>query len=226
MRPGRLTPLYVRHEWTITTDPYTQPAVAIPWPATSEGPVRDTSPPPFAVPRRDASDTQTLAGSGRRVLVGGVGYRNLRDMSAGPELIDRLRAHEWPPGVEVEDLSYGAVHVLHWLQEHPPFDAMVLFGAIARGRPPGTVTRAAWCAPPMTGEAVQEAIAEAVTGVIGLDTLLTVLAYFAVLPARLVVIEVEPLDDDWGPEFSSVVQAALDESVRLVAIEVHALFRP
>jgi hydrogenase maturation protease len=159
------------------------------------------------------------------VLVGGVGYRNLRDMSAGPEVIERLRGMAWPSGVQVEDLSFGAVHVLHWLQEHPPFDSAVLIAAIARGRPPGTVTRLPWTAPPMTGEAVQEAIAEAVTGVIGLDTLLTVLGYFAALPPRVTLVELEPHSDDWGPEFSPVVQSALDAVVRLVAEEVQALLR-
>jgi hydrogenase maturation protease len=155
--------------------------------------------------------------------VGGVGYRNLRDLSAGPELIERLRARWWPDGVAVEDLSFGAVHVLHWLQAHPPFDAVVLIAAIARGRPPGSVSRVVWTAPAMTGEAVQAAIAEAVTGVISLDTLLTVLGYFAALPPRVIVIEVEPRDDDWGAEFSPLVQSALDEAVRLVETEVQAL---
>jgi len=146
-------------------------------------------------------------------------------MSAGPELIERLRGMAWPSGVEVEDLSFGAVHVLHWLQEHPPFDSAVLIAAIARGRPPGSVTRLAWAAPPMTGEVVQEAIAEAVTGVIGLDTLLTVLGYFAALPPRVTLIELEPQCEDWGPEFSPVVQSGLEQAVRLVADEVQALLR-
>jgi hydrogenase maturation protease len=144
-------------------------------------------------------------------------------MSAGPELIERLRELDWPNGVEVEDLSFGAVHVLHWLQEHDPFDALVLIAAVARGRAPGAVTSSHWSAPPMTGEAVQEAVAEAVTGVLGLDTLLTVLGYFAVLPPRVNVIEVEPRDDDWGPEFSPLVRSALDDVVRLVQTEVRAL---
>jgi hydrogenase maturation protease len=146
-------------------------------------------------------------------------------MSAGPEVIERLRRPEWPSEVQVEDLSFGAVHVLHWLQERPPFDAAVLIAAIARGRPPGSVTRLPWAAPPLTGEAVQEAIAEAVTGVIGLDTLLTVLGYFAALPPRVILIEVEPQDEDWGPDFSPLVQSALDDAVRLVSAEVQALLQ-
>jgi hydrogenase maturation protease len=146
-------------------------------------------------------------------------------MSAGPELIERLRMLEWPASVELEDLSFGAVHVLHWLQERQPFDALVLVAAVARGREPGSVTCGRWSAPPTTGEAVQGAIAEAVTGVISLDTLLTVLGYFAALPAHVTVVEVEPRDDDWGPEFSPTVQMSLEEAVRMVETEVRGLVR-
>jgi Ni,Fe-hydrogenase maturation factor len=162
--------------------------VAIPWPATGESPARH-------IPR-------TAPGAPRRILVAGVGYRNLRDTSAGPELIERLRRLDWPAGVEVKDLSFGAVHVMHWLQERPPFDAVVIIAGVARGRGPGSVTCGNWVAPVVSGEEVQAAIAEAVTGVISLDTLLTVLGYFAVLPPRVVTIELEPRDDDWGPESS------------------------
>lgn len=160
-----------------------------------------------------------------RILVGGIGYRNLRDMSAGPEIIERLRARPWPPTVQVEDLSFGAVHVLHWLQDRPPFDMAILVAAVARGRRPGAVTRSVWSTPPMSGEAVQEAIAEAVTGVIGLDTLLTVLGYFGALPPRLIVVEIEPRDDDWGPDFSPAVETALVEAVDIVQSEVDVVGR-
>jgi len=199
----------VRHRRLIpiTTDPYTQPAVAISWPATPEGPVRDAT------------------HGARRVLVAGVGYRNLRDMSAGPELIERLRKLDWPATVEVEDLSFGAVHVLHWLQERQPCDALILVASVVRGRAPGSVMCSQWTAPPTSGEAVQRAIAEAVTGVISLDTLLTVLGYFAALPQRVTLIEIEPRDDDWGAEFSPPVQLALEHAVRLVETEVRALVR-
>lgn len=159
----------------------------------------------------------------RRILLAGVGYRNLRDMSAGPEVVERLRARAWPPGVEVEDLSFGAVHVMHWLQDRAPFDAMVVVASVARGRPPGSVTCINWTAPVVSGEAVQEAIAEAVTGVISLDTLLIVLCYFAVLPPVVVTVELEPRDEDWGPDFSPVLQTALDEAVRAVEVQVETL---
>ena len=198
LRSRRLTP--------IITDPYTQPAVPIPWPVTAEAP----------------ASAQSATG---RILIAGVGYRNLRDMSTGPEAVERLRAYDWPTSVVVEDLSFGAIHVLHWLQEHGAFDAAVLVGSVARGRAPGTVTRTHWSSPTVAGEAVQEAIAEAVTGVIALDTLLTVLGYFAALPPRVVLIEIEPRDGNWGPEFSPLVQSALNEACGLVRAEVAALLR-
>jgi len=203
MRARRLTP--------VTTDPYTQPAVAIPWPSTDEGPARSL---PHAAP-----------GHLRRILVAGVGYRNLRDLSAGPELIERLRVLEWAPSVQVEDLSYGAVHVMHWLQEQASFDATVIVASVARGRPPGTVTCSKWRTPGMVSEVVQQSIAEAVTGVISLDTLLTVLAYFGVLPPTVITVELEPRDEDWGPQFSPLVQDALDMAVRTVQSQVEALLR-
>ena len=44
-----------------------------------------------------------------KMLIASVGYRNLRDLSVGPVLMDRLGQVAWPYGVEVEDLSYGPV---------------------------------------------------------------------------------------------------------------------
>jgi hydrogenase maturation protease len=158
------------------------------------------------------------------VLVSAVGYRNLRDLSVGPLLLDELRNMEWPPSVDVEDLSFGAVHVLHWLQERAhPFIAAVFVAGVRRGRPPGSVTRVEWCAPTLAAEAVQERIAEAVTGVISLDTLLIVLAYFEALPPQVTLIEIEPRDDDWGPELSEPVAAALDQASQLIQEEVRRL---
>ena len=154
----------------------------------------------------------------------GVGYRNLRDLSVGPLLLDKLREVNWSPGVDVEDLSFGAVHVLHWLQERDhPFRAAVFVSGVRRGRTPGSVTRVEWRAQTIPAEVVQERIAEAVTGVISLDTLLIVLGYFEALPQCVTLIEIEPRDDDWGPELSEPVTSALGEASRLIRDEVQRL---
>lgn len=203
LRTGRLSSR--SQHVSVDIQPYAQPAVPLAWPSPAEGPAH-------------------FARSRTKVLVAAIGYRNLRDMSVGLALLDQLRTMEWPDQVEVEDLSYGAVHVLHWLQERDhPFRAAVLVAGIRRGRPPGSVTRVEWRSPSISAEAVQERIAEAVTGVISLDTLLIVLGYFEALPQHVTLIEIEPRDEDWGPELSPPVSAALEKTSQLIQEEVQRL---
>ena len=160
---------------------------------------------------RSAPQTAT-----RRVLIGGVGYTNLRDMSVGPVLVERLRRSAWPDGVDIEDLSAGAIHVLHALQAGPSHDAVILVAGVRRGGPPGTIRQRRWTHPPQTDDVVQERVAEALVGIIDLDTLVIVLDHFKALPADTRIIEIEPRDEDWGETLSPPVDATLDEVERLV----------
>ena len=152
--------------------------------------------------------------------MGGVGYTNLRDLSVGPLLADRLGSRAWPAGVDVEDLSAGAIHVLHALQARPPYDAAVLVAAVRRGDPPGTVRQIRWAHPSRPDAEVQDRVSEALMGVIGLNVLLTVLDRFGVLPADTLVVEVEPRDEGWGGELSPPVAAAVDRVEDLVRATV------
>ncbi len=152
----------------------------------------------------------------RRVLVGGVGYTNLRDLSFGPLLVERLRRSGWPDGVDIEDLSAGAIHVLHALQAGPAYDAAILVAGVRRGGPPGTIRHHRWSHPRQTDEAVQERVAEALVGIIDLDTLVTVLDHFEALPVDTHIIEIEPRDEDWGESLSPPVGAMLGEVERLI----------
>lgn len=142
-------------------------------------------------------------------LVGGVGYTFLRDGSLGPAVAAALAAEPWPAGVRVEDLGYGAIAVVQRLQEaRPPFDRLVLVGTARRGDPPGTVRTYRWGRHRLPGEAeIQARVAEAVTGIIGLDTLLAVAGFFEALPPEVLVVEVEPEDEGWGDGFSPAVEA-------------------
>ena len=157
-----------------------------------------------------------------RTLVGGVGYTNLRDRSIGPLLIERLRDRTWPPEVVVEDVSYGPIDVLFKLQAEPAgFRLGVFVSAVARGRPEGTVERYTWQAVTLSVDELQERIAEAVTGVVSLENLLHILSHFGALPARTVVIEVEPeVEERWGPDLSASGRAALDRAEALIADEL------
>ncbi len=152
----------------------------------------------------------------RRVLVGGVGYTNLRDLSFGPILVERLRQGAVPEGVDIEDLSAGAIHEVHVLQGRAPYDLAVLIAGVRRGGEPGTVRRYQWTHASRTVDEIQERVSEALVGIIGLDTLLTVLDHFRALPDDTVVIEVEPRDEDWGEELSPPVGAVLDDVAAMV----------
>ena len=145
-----------------------------------------------------------------RVLVGGVGYRNLRDGSLGPYLADRL-AHRAGNGVEVEDISYHPVGLVQNLQEREPYDRVVLVGAVSRGRDPGTLETYRWdgVLPPV--KEIQARVSEAVTGVISLENHLVVCGAFGALPDDVRVVEVEPANQEWGEGFSPEVEARLAE---------------
>ena len=145
-----------------------------------------------------------------RVLVGGVGYRNLRDHSIGPWLADRI-AVAARAGIEVEDLSYHPIGLSQNLQERPPYDRIVLVSAVARGREPGTIEAYRWDGELPAPEEVQARVAEAVTGVISLDNLLVVVGTLGGFPDDVRVVEVEPADEGWGEGFSERVQARLAE---------------
>lgn len=154
-----------------------------------------------------------------RVLIGGVGYQYLQDMSVGPAVLPLLRELPWPAGVQVEidDLSYGPIAIVQWLEDRPGyFQRAVLVGAVARGRAPGTVARYAWDGVLPAVEAIQERVAEAVTGVIGLENLVIVAGHFGALPPEVTIVEVEPAASGPGAEFSPEIQGRLDDVIAAV----------
>jgi hydrogenase maturation protease len=154
-----------------------------------------------------------------RVLVGGIGYRFLRDGSIGPWVSDQLSEHAGGSDgieMEVEDLSYHPVGLHQNLTERPPYDRVVLVGAVNRGREPATIHAYRWDGElPSPGE-VQERMSEAVTGVISLPNLLIVCGALGGLPDDVRVVEVEPADEGWGEGFSPQVEAVLDELLETV----------
>ena len=145
-----------------------------------------------------------------KVLVGGVGYRYLRDESVGPWAVEQLapRATE---EVEIEDLGYHPVGFVHNLQDREPYDRIVLVGAVRRGRPAGTVDVYRWDRVLPDRDAIQERVAEAVTGVISLDNLLIVTHALGELPEDVRVVEIEPGEEGWGEGFSQVIEERLDD---------------
>jgi hydrogenase maturation protease len=149
-------------------------------------------------------------------LIASVGYRNLRDMSLGPVLSDRLGQKAWPYGVEVEDLSYGPVAVMHSLDERRPYDRIIFIAGVRHNRQPGGVYCYRWGHQLTDPEEVQARVAEALTGVISLDNLLIIATYFRKLPSDVIVIEVEPTDDGWGEGFTPEVERAVPAVIEMI----------
>ena len=145
-----------------------------------------------------------------RVLVGGVGYRFLRDASVGPWLIDKW-ADCGTDGIEVEDVSYHPVGLTQNLQDREPYDRVVLVGSQPRGRPPATIEAYRWDGELPDVDEIQRRVSEAVTGVISLDNLLIVVGALGGFPDDVRVVEVEPVDEGWGEGFSPEVEARLAE---------------
>ena len=150
-----------------------------------------------------------------RVLVGGLGYRFLRDASVGPYVSDVL-ADEARNGIEIEDVSYHPVGLAQNLQERPPYDRLVLVSAVRRGRPPGSVTSYRWDGVLPTTAEIQERVSEAVTGVVSLDNTLIVCGALGGMPVDVRVVEIEPADDGWGEGFSPEVEQRLPEVLEAV----------
>ncbi len=154
-----------------------------------------------------------------RVIVAGVGYRNLRDHSVGVVVADRLLGRAWDDDVVVEDLSYNPIAVGQRLDDEPPerrFARAVMVGAVEReNRPPGTVAVYRWDSVLPDDDEIQRSVTEAVTGVIALDNTLVVTRHFGGMPDEVVVIEVEPGVQEFGEDFSEPVAGVIDHVCEL-----------
>ncbi len=156
------------------------------------------------------------------ILVAGVGYSDLSDLSFGPKLIERLREMEWPADVLIDDFSSAPMPNLEWFEESPgqTFERAILAGAMERGRAPGTLTTYDWRPGPLDPEDVQARVAEAVTGVISLDNLLIIAQHFELLARHTSVVELEPVVLEWGEEMSPLGAERLTQAVRWIQREV------
>ncbi len=148
----------------------------------------------------------------QRVVIGGVGYRNLRDHSLGIVMSDELEALARPPSLMVEDLCYGPVAVAQWFLDEArtyPFTRAIFITAIEREqRPPGTISAYRWNHELPSADLIQRCVVDAVTGVILLDNTLVVIEWMGALPEETIVIEVEPLEHAFGDEMSPAVADA------------------
>ncbi|MFN2608409.1 MAG: hypothetical protein ABR511_11065 [Acidimicrobiales bacterium] len=155
----------------------------------------------------------------RPALVGGVGQLYQGDLDLGRIAAERLAAEDLGEGVLVEELHYGAVAVAQRLEELFP-RLLVLVGSERRGRPPGEVVRREVQGDaPLTTEA-HGAVSDAVTGYVSIDLVVEVARSMGVLPARTVVVEVEPAVTDPSEHLSGPARDGLERALELVRTEL------
>ncbi len=149
-----------------------------------------------------------------RVIVGGVGYPDLCDHSIGIEIQERLSDWNAPPTVSVEDLSYNPIAVCQRLDDEAAdkrFTRMVIVSAVRREtRPAGTVHCYRWDRELPAPEVIQDAVTDAVTGIIALENTLVIIGYFGALPAETIVVEIEPEAHEFGAALSDAVRAVFE----------------
>ncbi len=158
------------------------------------------------------------------ILISGIGYSNMRDMSFGRVLHGELAKMPWPEHVHVEDLNFGPVMIYQWLEETSvKYDKLILVSAAERGREPSTLEQYKWDGVLPDEARIQACIEESITGVISLENLLIVCKHFGVLPDDVAIIEIEPRDTEFGLEFSTAVAAKVEEAIELVRNEAMRL---
>jgi len=153
-----------------------------------------------------------------RTLVGSVGYYNLRDLSAGPIVVETLKEQGLPDNVDVFDLSYGGpIATVHRLNETiPPYERLILVGAIDRGHETPSYRWYRWDNALPPSEEIQTRVSEAVTGVLDLDSFPIIAQQFDALPDDVRIVEIDPVETDAGLDPSPAVKKILPDVCRLV----------
>jgi hypothetical protein len=153
----------------------------------------------------------------RHILVGTIGYHNLRDFSLGPKLLPDLRAMTWPPGVVVEEMNWGPIAIVQNFQAlTTPYDRVVLLVANRRQRPTGTITVYRWRGGLPPPDEIQDRVAEAVTGVISSDNLLIVGEYFKIWPEEVLIVDVEPGPEEAGDTLTPLIRERIPTILAMV----------
>lgn len=153
-----------------------------------------------------------------RVLIGTIGYHNLRDYSVGPKLLPLLKTITWPNGIEIEEMNWNPIAIVQKFQTlKEPYHRVVFLTARACGRPPGTISLRKWNGGVLPDENnIQQRIAEAVTGVINIDNLLIIGEYFKIWPEEVAIIDVEPGEEEMGDTFTPPVKKVIPLVLEMV----------
>ncbi len=151
----------------------------------------------------------------QKILIGTIGYHNLRNHSIGPVLLTQLQKMDWPKGVDLEEMNWGPIAIVQKFQTLPvSYDKMILLSAVERKeRQIGEIDVFRWMGRLPDEEQIQACIGDAVTGVISVENLLIIGEYFKIWPAELFLVDVEPGPDQAGPEFTAEVNRIIPDVI-------------
>jgi len=157
-----------------------------------------------------------------RVLVAGIGDRLMGDDGLGPAVVERLKSADLPPCAEVEDYGKSLMELLMDLSE---FDALILIDAFRRGGAPGSVY-----VMEIGREDLEDVTPETASSVasmtfheLSVEAVLALAKALGFLPARVLLIGVEPSRVEFGQPLSDPVEEAVPRVVDIVARELRAL---
>ena len=156
------------------------------------------------------------------LLIAGVGIPWAGDLDLGPLVARRCRERVMPPGVHVEEVTVAAHRVVHLLQELAP-NALVIVACHPRGDEPGAIRQRAPQRYAPDPEELQARLGESVSGVIDLDHILAITAYYGALPENTRILEVEPIDTSFSAEPSPDALALVPDLLAMIDLEVARL---
>lgn len=153
----------------------------------------------------------------KRVLIGTVGYQLLGNHSVGPNLLPQLQATKWPEGVVVDEMNWGPIAVIQYLESlETAFDRVVFLVAIERAhRKTGDISLYKWTGGLPDDKQIQACVGDAATGVISVENLLVIGEHFKVWPKEVYLIDVEPGMEIAGEQFTKNVSAQVPRILEL-----------
>ena len=132
--------------------------------------------------------------------------------------------------MEVDELNWGPIAIVFNFQAmNTPYERVVILAAIPSGREEGTITLRRWVGGLPPAEEIQDRVAEAVTGVTSLDNLLIIGEHFAIWPDEVIIVDVEPGEEEAGETFTPAVEMVIPDVlslIRRVALEEFEIFLP
>lgn len=153
----------------------------------------------------------------KKILIGTVGYQLLGNHSIGPNLLPQLQSINWPEGVVVDEMNWGPIAVIQYLESlETPFERVVFLVAIERAhRKIGEISLYKWMGGLPDDKQIQACVGDAATGVISVENLLIIGEHFKVWPKEVYLIDVEPGMEIAGEQFTMNVIAQVPKVLEL-----------